>query len=175
VFCIDQRSIGLAAAHVLLPHGLVLVTRFDMFHRAGNDVSLATTRACDRLLRKAMLVTAHVFALSAGAWSVFCERSELMEFLFLSWILDHLASDNTLSATPKQWGCHTLPTKTTWRSLRVWRTRRSTLTAHCPIWHGAASEVVRCWCRVAMVPSAAGSTGTLPNMPSMGEVGSLGG
>ena len=51
-----------------------------------------------------MLFIAHVFALSVGAWSVFGERSEMMEFLFLNWILDHLSSDNTLSATPKQMG-----------------------------------------------------------------------
>ena len=115
MLCIDQGSIRLVAVPFLLSLGLVLDTRFDMFHRTVNDVSLATAKACERLFRMTMLFIAHVFALSAGAWSGFGERSEMMEFLFLSWIFDHLASDNTLSATPKQWGCHTLPTKTTWR------------------------------------------------------------
>ena len=80
VLCIDQGSIGLVAIHFLLSLGVVIDTRFDMFHRVVNDVSLATTRACGGLFRRTMLFIAHVFALNYGAWSVFDERREMTEF-----------------------------------------------------------------------------------------------
>jgi hypothetical protein len=90
VLCIDQGSIGLAAIQFLFSLGVVIDTRFDMFHRAVNDVSLATTRACGGLFRRTMLFIAHVFALNYGPFqrgAYFDEKRELLEFF--SSQLDH--------------------------------------------------------------------------------------
>ena len=87
VLCIDQGSIGSAAIHFLLSLGVVIDTRFDMFHRAVNDVSLATTRACGGLFRRTMLFIAHVFALNYGPFqqgAYFDEKREMLEFFFFS-------------------------------------------------------------------------------------------
>jgi hypothetical protein len=94
VLCIDQGSIGLAAIHVLLSRGVVIDTRFDMFHRAVNDVSLATTRACGGLFKRTMLFAAHVFALNYGPFQQGAysdEKREMLEFLFAQ--LDHLSPE----------------------------------------------------------------------------------
>ena len=92
VLCIDQGSIGMAAVHFLLSLGVVLDTRFDMFHRAVNDVSLAAARACKGLFRKTMLFTAHVFALNYGPFNQgpnFDEKRQMLEFFFSQ--LDHMS------------------------------------------------------------------------------------
>ena len=85
VLCIDQGSTGMAAIHLLLYIGVVLDTRFDMFHRAVNDVSLAAARACKGLFRRTMLFIAHVFALNYGPFnqgSNFDEKRQMLEFFF---------------------------------------------------------------------------------------------
>ena len=95
VIYIDQGPVGLAALHFAMGHlGLMIVTRFDGFHRGVNDIKDGAKSSCRAVFRLTMLYLAHIMAINYGPFGKghnFDEKRGHLEY-FMS-MLDYTSEE----------------------------------------------------------------------------------
>ena len=88
---VDQGRVGIGGLNFLMNHlKLMLVTRYDAFHRGIRDIVDSSSKAAVGVFRRVMLLTAYLFGLNYapfGRGQFFDEKKDMLDYFYS--VADH--------------------------------------------------------------------------------------